>query len=472
MEEGGQEVTTHNNVDSEDTALPTVSSPTMRKIMLEKKVPPLRITVPKFKLDPPKLKCEVPRPPSHSPKSPCDFARTDKPKSKGESAMKSGALSRGDSHPPTSVDVKAGAKPPQLPLRPPSRDSLASDVSRTKSPSSMSTTSSGTASAAKKEQPAKTSSVAGVSHHQQSAATVKTDFGSKPTRTDVSDPRGYSKPETTAAARTVKPEAGDRGTAWPEAAEARAARLEAVDSRRKYGSGGSAGSRDFTSATPGWESSRESVFSLFGSPPGGSSAREPPGVGREPLPSSGSRDTSGFYSGYGSGRDTTTSSLYPSAVRDSSTLGRGSGLSSASASPVSASFRDSLLGSGPGRDLPFGSGSGRDIHLGSGYIHLSSGSSRDGGSLFGSPSGRGGDSSHYPRGGAGDPKNASTPATSRHGLSTSISGKENADRPLGVKSLTSVPKKGDGVQPLDTILNSSLYAGDSDKSKQYKGQYI
>ena len=461
METSSQEVT-HGDSDSEGTRLPTTSSPPRsQKALAEKKVPPLRITVPK--VDPPKLKLECPRPHAQSPKTQFDSTKLEKQKSKGE-GMKFGSVSR-DSHTLSSVE-KTSSKMAQLPIRPSKdsvHDSASSDVFRSRSPS---VSSFGTAAAVRKDQSVKATSVTSVSHHQH--GTVKPEFSSKLARPDVTDSRVKSEPVTF---RTVKPEPVDK-TGRPEQAEPKTARLEAVDSRRKYSTG---------STTSTSEVGRESVFSMFSS--ASSAVRDVQSTSRDSLLSSSSRETSSLFSSYSATRDTPslcssysisrdTSSLY-SGVRDSATSGRASSLSLASASQMPVSFRDSHLssgssrdphlGSGPSRDLHLSSGSSRDIHLGSGYIHLSSGSSRD--SSFSSPSSR---DLHYPR---GDPKSACA-GTSRHGLSTSISGKENADRQLGVKSLSSVPKKGDGVQPLDTILNSSLYAGDSDKSKQYKGQYV
>ena len=482
METNRQEVT-HSDSDSEDTALPTMLPPSKRKISPEKKVPPLRITVPKLQIDPPKLKLECPRPNAQSPKAQFDSVKLEKQKSKGE-GVKSGSVSR-DSHTLPSGE-KMSSKVAQLPIRPSKdsvRDSVSSDVFRSRSPSAPSC---GTAAAVKKDPSGKAVSVTSVSHHQHGL--LKPEFSSRLSRPEVTDSRGYVKSEPVTP-RTVKPEPVDR-TGRQEQAEPKTARPEVLDSRRKYGSGSG-----FTSTTPTSEVSREPVFSVFSSPP--SAGRDVPSTSRDSVLSGGSRDASGLFSSYSASRETSSLS---SSVRDSVTSGRGTGLSSASASQFSPLFRETVtsgrgttslssssasqfspsfrdshlsswssrdphLGLGPStRDLHLSSGSGRDIHLGSGYIHLSSGSSRDS-SSFSSPSSR---DSHYPR---GDPKNTSAGA-SRHGLGTSISGKENADRPLSVKSLTSVPKKGDGVQPLDTILNSSLYAADSDKSKQYKGQYV
>ena len=484
METNTQEVT-HSDSDSEEMVLPTILPPSKRKVSPEKKVPPLRITVPKLQIDPSKVKLECPRPNAQSPKAQFDSVKLEKQKSKGE-GMKSGSVSR-DSHTLSSAE-KTSSKVAQLPIRPSKdsvRDSVSSDVFRSRSPSASSC---GTAAAVKKEPSGKAVSVASVSHHQHGL--LKPEFSSRLARPEVTDSRGYVKSEPVTP-RTVKPEPVDR-TGRQEQVEPKTTRLEALDSRRKYGSSSGSG---FTLTTPTSEVSREPVLSVFSSLP--SAGRDVPSTSRDSVLSGGSRDTSGLFSSYSTSRDTSSLS---SSVRDSVTSGRGTGLSSASASQFSPLFRDSVtsgrgttslssssasqfspsfrdshlsswssrdphLGSGPStRDHHLSSGSGRDIHLGSGYIHLSSGSSRDS-SSFSSPSSR---DLHYPR---GDPKNTSAGA-SRHGLSTSISGKENADRPLSVKSLTSVPKKGDGVQPLDTILNSSLYAADSDKSKQYKGQYV
>jgi hypothetical protein len=53
-----------------------------------------------------------------------------------------------------------------------------------------------------------------------------------------------------------------------------------------------------------------------------------------------------------------------------------------------------------------------------------------------------------------------------------LPGKENADRPLGLKPPASAPKMSSSVQPLDTILNSSLYAVEGEKTRMSRGQLV
>ncbi|XP_070189359.1 uncharacterized protein [Littorina saxatilis] len=437
--------------EADDTAPLTLSFSATKKVT-DKKVPPLKIAMPILKPEPPKVKAET-KTPAHSPMFLADVDRAEKQKSRD--AVKS--------------------------VRPQARDNLAFPPVST------------VVTGVRRDLSVKTAPDTASSPHP--SPTVKPDPGSrlgrpdptsldcKPARTDLASLD--SRLARTDIAQLDSRQAADRTEQLD---------IKSVDSRKRYPPGSS---RDFTS-----EVSRDSVSSVFS--PTGTGKETVPGVfsptgaGRESMPGvfspsgtagvsrdlllcAASRDMPGVYSTsntsslYSTGSSsgvysaTSTPSLY-SSVRDSFVSGASTSLTSGRGTSFASTpsrdqshFSASPLPSGSGRDLHLASGSSRDIHLASGYIHLSSGSSRDS-SYPSSPSGR----DLYTRDSRGDPK-YSPAGVGRLGVNSPISGKENADRPYSWKSTSSVTKKGEGMLPLDTILNSSLYAADSDKSRHLKG---
>ncbi|XP_076466682.1 uncharacterized protein LOC143297951 [Babylonia areolata] len=427
--------------DSAANALP----PVLQKSGQEKKVPPLRITVPKLKLEPQKLKPESPKPyhHHHSPKSQSQSACGKLEKVKLKEGMKAG---KHDHHASGSV-----LKSSTTSKRPPSRENVPESALMVTVSSSASVSASTTSSVTKKDQTSRSVTGTSVSHHQ--SVTSKPDLSLKFGRTLAME--SASLKLESVSSRAPKPESMDR-SGRTDHTDPKTSRTDSLESRRRYSS-----SSEFSSSVTG---SRDSICGPYAP----NSAKDLPSPSRDSLLIPSSRTTSGVLSSASTSRE--TSSLY-SSIRDSSLMARGMGFTSVSGRDLthtssslykdshftSGSSRDSHLISGSSRDFHSGSGSPGDVRLGAGYIHLSSGSSRE--SSFTSSR-----DFHAPRG--GDAKDSSA-GSSRHNLTSSIFGKENADRQHGFKSLSSLPKKGDSVQPLDTILNSSLY--DGDKSRQYKG---
>ncbi|KAL8599101.1 hypothetical protein ACOMHN_007817 [Nucella lapillus] len=408
-----------------------IMPPVLQKSAQERKVPPLRITVPKLRIDTSKSKPESPKPyyHHHSPKSQSSSGKSEKVKLKD--SVKSG---KHDQHIAGSVP-----KTPHTSKRPPSRESVP-EAAPTVTASSGSSVTCGTSAPATRKDMTSKAVTSAASLHQSSS--TKPDLSLKFGRTLAME--SASLKLEILSSRTPKPEVVDR-TGRTDHPDQKAGRTDSVDSRRKSCS-------DFTPSNV--TSNRDPLCGPYTA----SSVKDLPSPSRDLLLSPTSRSISSVFTSASTSRE--TSSLYTS-IRDSSIVARGVGVTSVSGRDLSHTpslglGRDGHLHSGPSRD--FSSGSPGDVRLGAGYIHLNSGSSRE--SSFASSR-----DAHSLR---GEPKDGCA-GGSRHSLLSSsiISGKENADRQLGFKSLSSLPKKGDPIQPLDTILNSSLY--DGDKSRQYKG---
>ena len=426
---------------NDDTSCSAVSPPVLQRMTPhERKVPPLRITVPKLKICPPKLQAESSKLSPRSPKVQAVSTKGEKHKLKGDN-LKSAKC---DHHPSSDV------KPTQPSKCPPGR-SIAPELPAVTFLNSVPSVRSGTSSTTvKKETTSKPTNATGVSG--QHSGTGKFDTAVKSTKTSTTDNLGSVKQENAQCKHVKGGELGDR-TGRQEQMDHKSARMDFTDSRKK-----SKLASELLSASPRISVNRDSVFAS-------SSVRDTAAADKDSVISHANRNASGYFSGASTSRD--IPSLYCS-VKDSSSSVRGTNFTSSSSvrdSPYSPSLKDLHVSSGSSKDMHFGIGSSRDPHLGSssggdirlgaGYIHLSSGSGRD--SLFSSA----GRDSRF------DPKDTCA-GSSRHAANLSISGKENADRQHIMKS-TSAPKKMDGVQPLDTILNSSLYS-DGDRSKHFKGQ--